>query len=624
MGLNTELTGSQVVPSAPRRRLALLWGPVGDRLVGWQRAAFLAAFGVVLVSVLFLHGFLPGMSQTPLTALFATGQIQCLHDQGISSLWTWCMSIGLPIGAPKLTGMPWVYLGWLVSYVPGVDAWAAHQITMAALDSVAFVGAFLLMRRWGSPRWIALLATASYLTAANVLILNGFGYTFIGYLLVPAFVYACLRLLDALDDGRWVLGSAGAVALSLVMVFTDGYVFFSAALIIGFLVLAWVLRGRADRGWARSLGGGALWLGSLAVSALTYAAWAPQGSYETNVDFEVFGLLAVDVVTLFVPSSKFLYPDLLGIDPPVLNTWGINDTPPTHYLGYLTLAALIFYLVAGREKLPRTGRRELVVVALAGAAALLLSFGPTLKVFQVEPGLDASLLTLPTAWIHEHVPGISAMRATNRWLIVTRFAFIAVAAAGFSLLWHGWRGTSRWRAVAIIVLACLAAVETVPNLPGTVRQRQQSIDRVHLVRDGIVAEADEMLVEGETVLVLPSVNDFLANYLVPMTGTESYNVGGDKNYYLSLALWPESVRAARDEYGPESAEILCTALEHDVDAIVLPYMSPYEAPLLRPRDEAAEAERRALAVTFTEDPRFQGEVGEWLTVLRGSGVACGS
>ena len=589
-----------------------------------RRIAFIVAAFVSLGFVLSVHGFLPGESQTPLTAIFGSGAIKCLHDQGISSLWNWCMSVGLPVGEPRLTGLAQVSAGWLVSYLPGVDAWSAHQITQGLLVAVAFAGSVLLMLRWRIPHWIALLGTVSYLIAANVIVLNGYPYTFVGYLLLPAFVYASLRMVDQLDAGHFLQALVGFAVISLYMVFTDGYVFFSAALVIALLVLGWASRGWSERGAARSVAGCLIAFASLAGAAAVYASWAPGGAYETHVPFEVFGLLGVDVLTLAVPSWLFMFPRALGIAAPQLHTWGISDTLPTNYLGYLTVALVAAYFVVRRRRARMRADRELSLVAIVAIVALILSLGPTLKVGQVAPGLDASLLRLPTAWVYEHVPGFSDMRATNRWLIVTRLCLIVLASAALGELWGRWRqrGSVRLRSVAIVVIAVLAFLETAPNLGREYQLRVESTERIAYLRDGIVAEGSHLIRKGETVLMLPSNNDFLANYLVPMVGARSYNVGGDKNYDLSMSRWPQSVRAARDNYGPASADYLCKALATDVDAIVLPYMSMYYGPLLKDNIHDGDALRKDTAALLAADPRFDAQVGEWMTVLRPADATC--
>lgn len=597
-------------------------GP-GERRSFRPLAGALLRVGLLLpawVLVLVVHGFVPGSSQAPLTALSGAGAIQCLHDQGIASLWTWCMSTGVPVGTPRLTGLPQVQLGWALAYLPGVDAWDAHQLSSAVFVGLGLACGYLLGRRWGLPPWLAVLAATSFLVAPNVTVLNGFVYTFLGYMLLPAYTYACVRTLDLVDSGRWLVAGAWAAGTALLMAFTDGYSFLSAALVIGVLVLAWAWRTRGVHGWPRALGGGGMWLASLGGAAAAYASWAPGAAYETDVPLETFALLAVDVVTLVTPSSYFLFPGVLGVSAPNPAIWGIAETKPTHYLGVLTLVAAVALVGVLIRREPSAPRRELLALGVAGAVALLLSFGPTLKVGQVDPGLAAAAAQLPTSWVYENVPGFSEMRATSRWLIVTRFALIFLAAAGIRALAVAWARTPV-RRVGVVVLALAMVLETAPSASRVVSERSRSVDRVHYVRE-LTAEADALLRDDEHVLALPSNNDFLTEYLVPMVGVTSFNTGGDKNYELALDAWPSDVRALRETYGPEAGDALCEVLTDEADAVLLSYESLWAVPLLHVRDPEGDEARRWIAGVHAADPRFVAEVGEHFTVLRRSEVPC--
>jgi hypothetical protein len=270
----------------------------------------------------------------------------------------------------------------------------------------------------------------------------------------------------------------------------------------------------------------------------------------------------------------------------------------------------------------RKATAELRAVAVAGVLTLVLSLGPVLKVGQTAPDLAAAIFRLPSAWAYTHLPGLTEMRAVNRWLVVTRWCLMMLAAGGLVMLWQRWRGGSVVRALTIVVLAALAMFEITPDVSLEYTYRALSVNRVGFLRDGIVAEANTLIADRETVLMLPASNDFLANYLIPMVGARSYNVGVDKNYALSRAHWPAPVLAAQAAYGPHAASSICAALASDVDAVVLPYMSLYYGPLLYGNAPAEEAKRKQVALLLAKDPRFTATVGKWQTVLRSSNPSC--
>ena len=613
--------------------------------------------------VLVLHGFVPGSSQIPLTSLMGAGYIQCLHDQGVTSLTTWCMSIGLPVGAPRLTGAAEVYAGWLISYVPGVDAWAAHQISSAVFVAAAFGASLALLHRWGVPWLVGVAASTAYLTAPNLLALNGFGYTFMGFILVPAYVWLALRVLDDWEAEHHLRAALVCASLSIVMVFTDGYSFLGAGVVVGCLVVARV-GGLIRQGrWGRAVLGTGLWVACVGGASAMYVLWVPDGGFESGSALETFALHGTDLVTLVLPGSAFMIARWAGLSPLSQGLWGEGGALDTSFLGYvvLVLAAIGAWTLRaslrsrGRHsndlrglpgeashladaqavgsddgldafsgRSPRTGvvTAELRAVAIAGVITLVLSLGPTLKVGQSVPGLDASMW-LPTAWLYDSVPGFTELRAVHRWLVVSRWAVIVLAAVGFTVMWRSPRRVGLLRTTAVVVVGALAVVEVMPDVPRELDLRALSISRVTYLHDGLEREASLLIRDGETILILPQGNDFLANFLVPVIGARSYNVGIDKNYVISTSEWPPEIAQAGAIRSSSGADSVCTALTL-VDAVVLTYISPSTGPLLHSNSRVEEAKREATARWLARDPRFDAQVGEWLTVLRAAPGSCGS
>ena len=113
--------------------------------VQWATAG---GFLVALFFVVDIHGFLPDESQPMLQTILDAGTIQCLHDQGWGALAANCDALGAPLGLTIPTGLPETELGWPLSWLPGIDAWAAHQLLNVLLDAVALTGGYLLLRRW--------------------------------------------------------------------------------------------------------------------------------------------------------------------------------------------------------------------------------------------------------------------------------------------------------------------------------------------------------------------------------------------------------------------------------------------------------------------------------------------
>jgi hypothetical protein len=288
-------------------------GKLPGRAPRWLGRALLAAGAIAaFLLVLALHGFLPGRSQPALMALENAGMIECLHRQGLESLRSWCMAVGRPVGAPLLTGLPQVYTGWLISYLPGIDAWRASAIADVLFDAAGFVATYLLLRRWLAPRWIGLLAATMYLGSLSIVFLNGFAYTFTGYVLLPLYVLVSLRILDSFARGRKVRPALATLGVTFLAVFTDGYSFFAAALLIGTLLLGWARRHPTHDVGAVLAAVGAFAL-SAAAATLAYVAYVPASVNHLNVGIGAFRYLGLDLATLFLPQSSLWWPSWLGL-----------------------------------------------------------------------------------------------------------------------------------------------------------------------------------------------------------------------------------------------------------------------------------------------------------------------
>lgn len=613
--------------------------------------------GVSLLSfyyVLLLHGFTPGRNPTPALTFYGTGMIQCLRDQGLASLTQWCHAVGYPVGAPLLTGLPQIYVGWLLSYVPGVDVWAANSVSLALYDLLAMSGCFVLMRRWGAGRWIAVLASTLYLTSISILYLNGFAYTFTGYILLPFYLAAGIFLMDAFGRGARWRPVAGMIMLALLMVFTDGYSFFGAALVLcvtAFLRLLATRFSSPGAWWAM----GTL-VASIGFSAILYTVYVPGSAYEQGTaGLGVFRYLGLDVATLVIPVDSSWYPGLLGIDGTRPPLWGDGSNISSNYVGFSVLALALWLLVVGRRGLSRTSKVEVGALLVAGVVALVLSFGPALKVYEVarqisppwEVPASMTTLPLPTSWLYEHVPGFTEMRATYRWFLVTRFVTIVAACLALGLISragiargkHGpstmdqpatrtqskrlQSGLRGWRVAGPVLVALALVFESSANVPYQLGVSENATVKVDYIRNGIVADARGLLRDDERVLFLPTENDRLADVVIPMTKAVSYNTGGDKNYGLARAAWPAKVKAAAVAYGSKNEQrTYCEALKGDVHAIVLPYISLNYGALMTGDRSAEDRAMKRHALAIAGDGRFTAQAGAWMTVLRSSGKPC--
>jgi hypothetical protein len=564
--------------------------------------------------------------------LHGAGVIQCMRDQGLGSLWRACPALGLPEGLPLLTGLPQLYLGWLVNYLPLVDPWAAHQVSNALVDGIGLLAGYLLMRRWSAPRWIALLTSASYLASPSVIAMNGFAYTFSGFVLLPAYLLTSLVVADLVVRGRALQAGALALPLAFVMVFTDGYSLFAGLLAVGAALLA------------RCWGGGVTWRTrallvaipgvSFLVALLCFLAYTPANVTDTPVGIGAFRFLGLDVATLVVPQDTFWWADVAGFGRLSSTLWGDGSNVVANYVGITTLALALCCLPL-RRAWPRTEGRLILALALAGLIALVLALGPALKIYSITRPIDPAwdvptsmtTLGLPTTWLYTNVPGFETMRATYRWFLLTRFVLVLLAGLGLTALWRHRPATPRAATLlrpGVVVLAVVLAVETAPSVPRALQSTRTYAAHVTALRSGVIADAVTLVRPGERVLILPSRNDFLATGLIPFTGATAYNAAPDKNYQFARGSWPASVEAAVVAWTDDTAraDAICAVLEDDADAVVLPYVDPYYDVVSWPPAEGRVEGHRWLADVLVADERFVATRGDWLTVLRSSDAGC--
>lgn len=589
-------------PAAPSRR--------------WLTAA---AFTILLAGVLAIHGFVPGESQPMLQTILDSGAIQCLHDEGWRALTARCDAVGRPIGLTFLTGMPETMLGWALSWIPGVDAWSAHQLLNAVLDGVALGGGYLLLRRWGVARGFALVAPAAYLVSPSLIGINGFQYTFTGYTFLPLYVLLFLRGLDCFaGERRARVGTACLVVDAFLMVFTDGYSYATALLLVGILLLWWLWRD-VTAGRRQKLAAAVTFAVANAAALLAYAAYINAPTSPT-VGLGAYRYLGLDPITLVVPLRRLAWPSHLGYVPPSLHLYGDGSNYSHNYLGIVMIGLAVWLFAAGQLR-SHAGdeRRELGALSWAAVLALILSFGPALKLNSRATPLDPpwdlptskTLVGLPTKFLYAHVPPFDAMRATFRWSIGFRFVLVFVAAVAVGLIWKAGR-----RGIAAVLFAA-AVLEILPPPRFEMSVGRDQAQQLKAFRSQGLAEFDALTHRGERVLMLPTGNDFLANALAPFAQVSTYNVGIDKSYAATRRSWPEAFTAAAEGVRRTGeADRIAAALSSGADSVVLCYFSLLTGAETWPAPLPDQAAIRGLTRLLSGDPRFTVDQGGWMAVVR--------
>ena len=581
------------------------------------RAALAAAAVLALALAALAQGLLPGMVNAETMTYFGEGSVRCMHDLGLSAFTSWCHAYGEPGGFPLLTGGPVVAVGALLMALPGVDSLGAYVAAQLVFTAVGLAGGYALMRRLGAAAWIALAASAVYAISPSVIGMEGFGGTFSGFALLPAYAFLDLVVMDRLarPGGRrstLVLLLAAYALVRTGALFMDGYSFFASGLVGACLWIAWLLR-RGLGGRVRA-GGVAVAVVANLVAIALYALYVPIDYVASPI--EVFRSMGLDLVTLAEPSQYVWWASKLGVATDHSGLWGDSSNSMYNYVGLGSLALAAWYLV----RRPRHGRA--LALAAAGLVALVLSFGPALKVDAARvPG--AAVYAMPEGqatelpWDHllVTVPGLKSIRATYRWFSVTRLALVVLAGLGVAELARSRRRS--WR-IAAVVAGGAAAIELLPTIPYFVRvYRANYEDRAQAMAQ-VTPDLRRTLRPGERVFFLNydgAHNDFLVNDLAPAAGLRAYNTGGDKNLMFAMSRWPAEVKAlVPPGVGPAAVE---QALRSGrVDAVVAPYFHLQADSQTWPPAPATVAAARGAFAPILTDPRLRVTRAHWFATLR--------
>jgi hypothetical protein len=535
----------------------MTWTGIARRWGAWGLA--LAAFALVLL----VNGALPGVAMPTLgqgvwTASFG----QSIANQ--HGLALYARDFGLPVPAPIPFGLAGALpCGWLI--LAGLHPADAYAAMVAFWLAMAFLGAYSLARGTDSSHCTAILLAMLWLTLPIVWEHADYSMLSLGIALLPAYVQ-CSML--ALRKGGASLGLL--FAASIIAVFMDGYTFIMYAGMTLALVMAdaWSMpgmrMGRLVRGWG--------WhVAALTAAYTLYRQYAHPGQYETaSMDF--FRAWGLDLSYLAVPTrGEYWLWDLLGV--------GVTRSASSFFGDASTwtttfgLPFLLLVMVAIFRRGDARWKWMLILVMLGG---FYLALGPSLKIDarRSAPPTSAADLTMPdgasllptgAAMLYRHVPGVSFMRASYRWIA------LGLLAGWLLLAWMpDRRATWLWPLLALVVICDL------PHPLDRFREGVQYRRMLQAIDEDFVTPLPN--VGGQPVAFVPYGNDFLAAYAAARKRMPTFNVGGDKGLAMAVSAWPESMRALSTPPAPEAGDPIVAFLAKGIGAgVVIPYVDLLEA-----------------------------------------------
>jgi hypothetical protein len=323
----------------------------------------------------------------------------------------------------------------------GTGAIAAYNLVLWLYLAAFGLAGYLLARQLTTDRTAALWAS---------LWLTGGAYSIqqlgVLHLLAGAFPVTCLALLLFLarDFRRWVAWAAGLAYLLTFLTCAQFGLFLT--LLLPFAAVPAIAAGRRSP-WARA----AACLGPLAAALLLALPWLlEQRAYLEEMGFE---RSLVNVRGALLPADLVLPAKGHWLAGRILGWSDAADAYPWD-LGLVPIACLGAAAALGglrKRGMDPVERRQTRALLLLSAAALLLGFGPNLKI-----PLGGETI-VPYAWLHAVVPGLSGVRTPSRFGMFAIAGIAALSAAALAFLRQRTAARGPRRALTAVAFALLAA-----------------------------------------------------------------------------------------------------------------------------------------------------------------------
>ncbi len=531
--------------------------PMAQQVEGAQTLAKRLTAGgfnlLLLVAVMVMHGLVPGYFFPTLgAALTIMGQAQSL---ALGSLWSYPAHSGYPLGAPVVLDLPLIYLQAILMRLTTLSALDAFLFAHCFFLILAFFGARELFKQFGIQPYLASLGAALYLTSIFVLGHQGLSPLMLGFALLPLTVLLDKFVRDAFTSSayskqRMLMLATVSVAWRVVLLFLDGYTFVISAAFAFALFFSAALQWRRRRDSLFRIITYAAVLGlSFAVSYALYKAYIPSGATYTTMNADFFRAQGVDLATLVLPFNKASQlSSLLGWRWQYQGRqfYGDGSNAFCNYTGIALILAIPGGIHVWRHN------RSLLPVVFAAVFCLVLSIGPSLKVFTLREisgpkeqikasdyfmSPDKPVLNLHTDSFYTKTPGVKLMRAVYRWLIGFKVVLLPLALLAVSVLYR-----RRYVTIATFLLLLLV-LDTLPPIERRFTLYRGVDKAVRRFYADVIPELRNIIPKKSLIIFVSQENDYLSNPIAAALDARSYNVGGDKNWELAWHRWPEEAKA---------------------------------------------------------------------------------
>ncbi len=397
------------------------------------------AIGMACPDVRHLASVIPGDSGDALLNLWILRAAQAGILHGWHGLWN------APAFAPAThtllysdAMLPIALVHWPLRLVFG-DALAFNVIYLGSWVLCSWC-TYRLAARFTQSRGAAFVAALAFTYSSIRLVHHQHFQVVVGGALVPLLLLALLQCLEAPSIRRGLLVGLAFAAVTL----SSTYYGAMSAIIVLVVVGGWLIaeRPRRLRPFVESLGAAALVVAVLvAPVAAQYVALQRQPEFRRTFDPDAAA--HVDDFLSTGPANYLLTSVPLIAQRSAPASRGIENRL------FPGLIALLCGLIGTVVLVTRRRRTDLVLIAIAGAIALVLAFGDRVAIGHAG-------FALPFAALRRFAPGFAGIRATARFALGAELALAVLAAVGFDALVRG-RSTSTRIALTVVAAALVVA-----------------------------------------------------------------------------------------------------------------------------------------------------------------------
>jgi hypothetical protein len=505
-------------------------------------------------------------------ALWTMGYAKSLSNSGFFSIYAY--DIGIPKPAAIAFGLSAALpISWFIRF--GMLPEAAYSLVFSIWLAIAFWGCYRFSRLFNTDQYVAALFSMLWLITPIVTKHSGYSMLMLGIALIPFYCWTAYRFI-ILKTINWLesISSGGLFFLSaIVAIFMDGYTYIMFAVAAaGMMIFSLFYSEKKLEFVYKKV---PLLMFSFAVSYFLYTIFIGKSAYQPET-LDFFRAWGVDVSFLIIPTKGIFWLfDLLGVSDKRLASEYFGDASVWN-----TSFLLPFFLVGIVGWYSHNKKYKLVnYFLLIGLFSVYMALGPSLKVGSIKPSNYDALNTLANtmlmpkeyaiaetgnSFFSEHLPGFNVMRASYRWLALGIFCFWCMTIIAV-------RNSSKIVKYSIVIIMIVLYI---PHIENNWQYGRANFYSVGNVNDTMVSELKIDIPKSSIVAFIPWNNDFFANYLAPISGFKTLNIGGDKNLDEARKHWPEVMNNLQGSLSEDKVPYMVQLLlDNNVDYIIVPYVN---------------------------------------------------